>query len=41
MLDRPGSNSTRAVLVSLDFGEPDYAENLEEAGLLTASALHF
>ncbi len=38
MFDRPGSNGTRAVLVSLDFGEPDYAENLEEAGLLTASA---
>lgn len=37
MFDRPGS-STKAVLVSLDFGEPDYAENLEEVRLLTASA---
>jgi len=37
MFDRPVSN-TKAVLVSLDFGEPDYAENLEEVRLLTASA---
>jgi len=36
-VDRPVSN-TKAVLVSLDFGEPDYAENLEEVRLLTASA---
>lgn len=37
MVDRPGS-STQAVLVSLDFGEPDYAENLEEVQLLASSA---
>ncbi len=37
MFDRPGS-STQAVLVSLDFGEPDYAENLEEVQLLASSA---
>lgn len=27
-----------AILVSLDFGEPDYAENLEEFRLLAGSA---
>jgi len=37
MVDRSGS-STQAVLVSLDFGEPDYAENLEEVQLLASSA---
>ena len=37
MFDRPGSG-TEAVLVSLDFGEADYAENLEEARQLAASA---
>jgi GTP-binding protein HflX len=37
MFDRPG-NGTEAVLVSLDFGEADYAENLEEAKQLAASA---
>lgn len=37
MTDRSGS-STQAVLVSLDFGEPDYAENLEEVQLLASSA---
>jgi GTPase len=35
--DRPGSG-TEAVLVSLDFGEPDYAEGEEEIRLLAASA---
>ncbi len=37
MVDRSGS-SAQAVLVSLDFGEPDYAENLEEVQLLASSA---
>ena len=37
MFDRPG-NGTEAVLVSLDFGEADYAENLEEVKQLAASA---
>jgi len=37
MFDRPGSG-TDAVLVSLDFGEADYTENLEELQQLVASA---
>ena len=37
MFDRPGSDS-QAVLVSLDFGEPGYAESTEELVLLTKSA---
>ena len=37
MFDRPGS-STKAVLVSLDFGEAGYAEGVEEIQLLAASA---
>ena len=37
MFDRPGSG-TQAVLVSLDFGEPDYADGVDEIQLLTASA---
>ncbi len=37
MFDRPGSG-TDAVLVSLDFGEADYPQNLEELQQLVASA---
>lgn len=37
MLDRPGTGES-AVLVSLDFGEPDYEESLQELHQLTASA---
>jgi GTP-binding protein HflX len=37
MFDRPGRGSD-AVLVSLDFGEADYAENLQEIRQLAASA---
>ena len=37
MFDRPGSG-TEAVVVSLDFGEADYAESLQEIRLLAASA---
>ncbi|MBI4207073.1 MAG: GTPase HflX [Betaproteobacteria bacterium] len=37
MFDRPG-HGIEAVLVSLDFGEPDYAESLEEMQQLVASA---
>jgi GTP-binding protein HflX len=37
MLDRPG-HGTEAVLVSLDFGEADFGENLEEVQRLAASA---
>jgi GTP-binding protein HflX len=37
MFDRPG-HGTEAVLVSLDFGEPDHAESLEEMQQLVASA---
>ena len=37
MRDRRDSGS-QAVLVGLDFGEPDYAESLAEAGALAASA---
>lgn len=37
MFERPGSG-TRAVLASLDFGEADYAESLEELKQLAASA---
>lgn len=37
MLDRPGSGTT-AVLASLDFGEPDYEESLQELNQLAASA---
>ncbi len=37
MFERPGTG-TDAVLVGLDFGSPDYAEGLEEIGLLAASA---
>jgi GTP-binding protein HflX len=37
MFDRPG-HGTEAVLVSLDFGEPDHAESLEEMRQLVASA---
>jgi GTP-binding protein HflX len=37
MYDRPG-HGTKAVLVSLDFGEPDHAESLEEMQQLVASA---
>lgn len=37
MFERPGSG-TDAVLVGLDFGSADYAEGLEEIGLLAASA---
>jgi|SRR5665647_3361701 len=37
MFDRPGSG-TEAVVVSLDFGEADYAESLQEIQLLAASA---
>ena len=37
MFDRPG-HGTEAVLVSLDFGEPDPAESLEEMQQLVASA---
>jgi GTP-binding protein HflX len=37
MFDRPGSGA-EAVVVSLDFGEADYAESLQEIQLLAASA---
>jgi GTPase len=37
MYDRPG-HGTKAVLVSLDFGESDHAESLEEMQQLVASA---
>jgi GTP-binding protein HflX len=37
MFNRPGQG-TEAVLVSLDFGEPDHAESLEEMAQLVASA---
>ena len=37
MFDRPGG-ADAAVLVSLDFGDPDYAESLEELHRLTESA---
>jgi GTP-binding protein HflX len=37
MFERPG-NGSDAVLVGLDFGEPDYKESLEEAQLLAGSA---
>lgn len=37
MFDRPG-HGTEAVLVSLDFGEPEHAESLEEMQQLVASA---
>lgn len=37
MFDRPDSGG-RAVLVSLDFGEPDYSDSVEELRLLTESA---
>lgn len=37
MFDRPGQG-TEAVLVSLDFGEPEFAENLEEVRRLATSA---
>ena len=37
MFDRPG-HGTEAVLVSLDFGDPDHAESLEEMAQLVASA---
>jgi GTP-binding protein HflX len=37
MYERPG-HGTEAVLVSLDFGEPDHAESLEEMQQLVASA---
>jgi GTP-binding protein HflX len=37
MFDRPGSDS-QAVLVSLDFGEPDYAESTDELAQLALSA---
>jgi GTP-binding protein HflX len=37
MFERPG-NGSDAVLVGLDFGEPDYKESLEEAQLLAESA---
>ena len=37
MLERPGSGS-QAVLVSLDFGEPDFAESTEELVQLATSA---
>ena len=37
MFERPGSDS-QAVLVSLDFGEPDYAESTEELAQLALSA---
>ncbi len=37
MLERPGSDS-QAVLVSLDFGDPDYAESTEELAQLALSA---
>ena len=37
MLEHPGSGDA-AVLVSLDFGDPDYAESLEELRRLTESA---
>ncbi len=36
MIERPGSG-TRAVLVALDLGQPDYAESLEELKLLSRS----
>ena len=36
MFERPGSG-TRAILVALDLGEPDYAESLEELQLLARS----
>lgn len=37
MFDRPGTSDT-AVLVSLDFGEPDYQESLDELRQLAISA---
>ncbi|MDB5808708.1 MAG: GTP-binding protein HflX [Betaproteobacteria bacterium] len=37
MFERPGSDS-QAVLVSLDFGEPDYAESTDELAQLALSA---
>src|SRR3954471_15742938 len=37
MFERPGSDS-QAVLVSLDFGEPDYAESTDELAQLAISA---
>ena len=37
MFERPDSSDT-AVLVSLDFGDPDYAESLEELRQLAESA---
>jgi len=37
MFDRPG-HGTEAVLVSLDFGEPDHADSLQEMQQLVASA---
>jgi GTP-binding protein HflX len=37
MFDRPG-HGTEAVLVSLDFGEPDHAQSVEEMEQLVASA---
>ena len=37
MSERPAGNS-QAVLVGLDFGKTDYAESLEEARQLAASA---
>ena len=37
MLERPGSDS-QAVLVSLDFGKPDYAESTDELAQLALSA---
>ena len=37
MLDRPGAGTT-AVLASLDFGEPDYEESLQELRQLAVSA---
>lgn len=37
MLDRPGTGDA-AILVSMDFGEPDYQESLQELRQLAASA---
>ncbi|QNA89790.1 GTPase HflX [Massilia sp. Dwa41.01b] len=38
MADAPGNNSTRAVLVGVDFGAVDFTASLEELGLLASSA---
>jgi GTP-binding protein HflX len=38
MADAPGNNSTRAVLVGVDFGAVDFTASLEELALLASSA---